>query len=494
MCDGQDLGAQTCETLGHEPGLLACNADCTYDTSGCGWWDAAWAFRMPITLERAGGNKNDGQVLIALDTFNLTQAAKLEPDCADLRFVDSDGRTVLAHWVEGGCNRAALLTQIWVQVDLLAAGTSTIWLYYGNPAAANTSLPWSQAFLVPHMADCPAGWQEQSAFVGRFPIAHTPDSTDFALGAPTHHHGQVSCADPRDSNGAVGASATPAVHAVGAHYHADFAVSIDATDVVPPHVNVAFCSTDDLIFSPDARAMFAHVGLRVNWEMDSEHFNGRFLRGYSPQAPIAQLGGRASHRHSFEGETTHPENIVSSDPVFKPDVGNDEAVSTENHTHDIVAGHTVEAANLPPFYTLRFEYPTAPEMALAAMILAVAVETDDATARHMPPLGWRWFDAPSGRLLRGAQTPGEVGGNETHRHDVEMETAPPSGSILNVSTVGSGNPFVLAGHTHECDELSEMVSTDGGSNYPELIPVYLIERRTSDAEVEIGWQQEQTVP
>jgi hypothetical protein len=34
-CDGTNLGASTCATLGFSGGTLACNAGCTFDTSGC---------------------------------------------------------------------------------------------------------------------------------------------------------------------------------------------------------------------------------------------------------------------------------------------------------------------------------------------------------------------------------------------------------------------------------------------------------------------------
>jgi len=35
-CDGADLAGQTCQSLGFASGSLACNSDCSFDTSGCG--------------------------------------------------------------------------------------------------------------------------------------------------------------------------------------------------------------------------------------------------------------------------------------------------------------------------------------------------------------------------------------------------------------------------------------------------------------------------
>ncbi|MFO0549821.1 MAG: hypothetical protein U0271_15620 [Polyangiaceae bacterium] len=34
-CDGSELSAMTCDEIGMGEGTLACNADCTFDTSGC---------------------------------------------------------------------------------------------------------------------------------------------------------------------------------------------------------------------------------------------------------------------------------------------------------------------------------------------------------------------------------------------------------------------------------------------------------------------------
>jgi len=35
VCDGDNLGGQTCASLGYDSGILSCKLDCTFDTSGC---------------------------------------------------------------------------------------------------------------------------------------------------------------------------------------------------------------------------------------------------------------------------------------------------------------------------------------------------------------------------------------------------------------------------------------------------------------------------
>ncbi len=39
-CDGDDLGGETCESLGYEPGNLGCDGSCRYDPTPCGGGDA----------------------------------------------------------------------------------------------------------------------------------------------------------------------------------------------------------------------------------------------------------------------------------------------------------------------------------------------------------------------------------------------------------------------------------------------------------------------
>lgn len=41
QCDGTNFGSQTCIGLGLDDGVLHCNTDCTFDTTGCGGEDPA---------------------------------------------------------------------------------------------------------------------------------------------------------------------------------------------------------------------------------------------------------------------------------------------------------------------------------------------------------------------------------------------------------------------------------------------------------------------
>ncbi len=104
------------------------------------WWNKAWTHRQKLTLNTgADGAKLSGSLDNAVALVRLHDGnfgfAKAAADGSDLRFVAADG-TLLPHEVESfdGVMREAF---VWVKLPSLAAGTTTVNLYYGavDPAA-----------------------------------------------------------------------------------------------------------------------------------------------------------------------------------------------------------------------------------------------------------------------------------------------------------------------------------------------------------------------
>jgi hypothetical protein len=104
------------------------------------WYSSSWLYRKAITINNTK-NANaltDYQVSITIDTASLISAGKMRSDCGDIRFTDSDGTTIINHWIESGINTAS--TKIWVKIPSIpASSTKTIYIYYGNPSATTTS-------------------------------------------------------------------------------------------------------------------------------------------------------------------------------------------------------------------------------------------------------------------------------------------------------------------------------------------------------------------
>ncbi len=134
-------------------------------SSGTGWYNLAWSWRKPLTINHAlvsGGSSLTGfPVLFSVTDPNLATAANGggtgKADGTDILFTASDGVTKLNHEIES-YNPATGQTVAWVQVPSLSPATDTlIYVYYGNPSAPNEQNiagSWDSNYLaVYHMAN-----------------------------------------------------------------------------------------------------------------------------------------------------------------------------------------------------------------------------------------------------------------------------------------------------------------------------------------------------
>lgn len=108
------------------------------------WWQPDWNYRKPITIDAspAGANLSSSlgrtPVLVRLHTGNFVFDG-VNDNGSDLRFVLQDDKTVLNHQIEM-FNPLLGIAMIWVDMpEILATEPQTIWMYYGNAAAPQTS-------------------------------------------------------------------------------------------------------------------------------------------------------------------------------------------------------------------------------------------------------------------------------------------------------------------------------------------------------------------
>jgi len=105
------------------------------------WWDSLWTKRERLSFNNIdqGEDLIDFPVLVRLDPGRIDYS-QASAQREDLRFVDADG-SLLAYeiesWNVGGTSI------VWVQVPRIDAYSDSdyIWLYYGNPAAAEGQNP-----------------------------------------------------------------------------------------------------------------------------------------------------------------------------------------------------------------------------------------------------------------------------------------------------------------------------------------------------------------
>lgn len=105
---------------------------------GGDWWNAAWSHRVRISFDNSVQNEtlSNMPVGIRLTPERLDYAA-VGTDGQDLRFVDADGTTLLAHEIE--LWQLDATSTVWLRVPAIDAQSSTdhVWLYYGNAGATD---------------------------------------------------------------------------------------------------------------------------------------------------------------------------------------------------------------------------------------------------------------------------------------------------------------------------------------------------------------------
>jgi len=146
------------------------------------WWDPAWGYRVRVSFDAA---VLEAQVGAFEDLIDIPLAVRLEesgidpvkigPDGADVRFVAADNVTALPYEIErrpsgtgGGGGVVGAGAVFWVKVPSIRKGDlrNYVWLYYGNPDAADAQQPaevWSADYVgVWHLGE-PAGERQDSA-------------------------------------------------------------------------------------------------------------------------------------------------------------------------------------------------------------------------------------------------------------------------------------------------------------------------------------------
>ncbi|MEM5804689.1 MAG: DUF2341 domain-containing protein [Candidatus Aenigmatarchaeota archaeon] len=100
------------------------------------WDKSGWQYRRNITLnENSGFSLTNYSLKMLIDTETLWLEGKVQWNCDDLRFLDSDGAE-LSYWIKDGDCRSSQ-TPVWVKIPHLAAGESRdITMYYGNSGAS----------------------------------------------------------------------------------------------------------------------------------------------------------------------------------------------------------------------------------------------------------------------------------------------------------------------------------------------------------------------
>lgn len=157
-CDDTCTGTNICGENGF--GITGqCGPDCR--------WLTGWGYRQSFTISNTGGTVTNVQVQLPMNTSILVGEGKMLADGGDIRVTKSDGLTLVPYVIESGINTGQ--TSLWVKVDTLPAGISTLYLYYGNAAASSQSNPagvWVQNVIGNSSFESGGLWSTSSATNG----------------------------------------------------------------------------------------------------------------------------------------------------------------------------------------------------------------------------------------------------------------------------------------------------------------------------------------
>jgi len=150
----------------------------TYDL----WTDPAWTRMRPVTL-----TNNAGQLLYNYAVhLIINYDSDMRPDYGDLRFKhQSSGDVLLNYWIESYDSSSA---SAWVKIPYIPTGTSTMYLFYGNPSATSQSdfysvftdwqEHWPNDEQISYHGDTEGAWDPDVAFGnGEFLVAWEEGTT-----------------------------------------------------------------------------------------------------------------------------------------------------------------------------------------------------------------------------------------------------------------------------------------------------------------------------
>lgn len=254
------------------------------------WSDSNWLFRKSVAISNtSGGTLLNEDVLLTIDSAALVSAGKLQSNCNDFRFTDSDNSTYLQYWIEDGCNTTS--TKIWVRIPSLPSDGKTIYMYYGNSTTYSAQENWGGHLILLADATCPTGWTRDTNIDSKFPYGGS--SYGLTGGANSHGHGVITGSTDTVLNSTTSASLGFGLGVLNSHIHTNFSTSIDSSTVLPPYLNMLYCDSTSFTIPTGLISVFEST-VPTGWTRFSA------LDNYFPQgaSTYGGTGGSTTHTHT----------------------------------------------------------------------------------------------------------------------------------------------------------------------------------------------------
>ncbi len=421
-------------------------------------WLGGYNYRKPLVVSDPGTGDSGTQVLLTIDTAALVTATKLQADCDDLRFTNTS-QTALTYWIEYGCNTAT--TKVWVDTGQ-GSGDFSIYMYYGNPAAAAGTATWAGNVILMSNTTCPAGWTRYTTLDAKYPQgSSTAEGTG---GAASHTH--TTNTTTTGSGGVDGTTYTEDLFAAinELHTHTVSLTGASANNQ-PPYRDVIYCYRSTMPVTVATTFIALYDTMPTGWTRTSA-FDTYFPRG---SATYGGAAGSATQSHLFTGYTgnytasyTDSVGIEGSCVPFSPEI----------HSHYVSLTSSSDSV-VPPYRDMFFALPNA-TATLPSGVIALFTTA--------PPMGWNRYAALDGVFPRGNSTAGTTGGAATHYHTITGNTQG-SGEIWGCDVVPYSG-YMSAYHTH-----SVSLTSDTQSHIPEYVTELFYKQMRDDSTYTEGTEE-----
>jgi hypothetical protein len=411
------------------------------------WFNTNWLYRKALVVNNPGGTKLDEDVLITIDTAALITAGKLQSNCADLRFVNSDDASILSYWIEAGCNTST--TNIWVRVPYFTSGDKTIYQYYGNASATAGESSWTGNFIILSDTSCATGWTRVGDLDNRFPRGATAYGT---TGGSTSHSHTVSGTTASSGGGTLTNVSTGTSQSPDQYNHShSFSGNGPSVTHTPPYRDMIFCKKAKLDIPTNSILIFNTTSV-ADWTRFSA-LDNVFPRGAAAYG--TSTAGASSHTHTFTFNNTGTGGGAGSAGACTE---NCLSPSSPGHYHQGGNSSTPSATannNIPPYLEVIYmKKDTAGILTNERPIAIINIEDI--------PIGWERFVSLDSKFPRGSATYGANSSTSVHTHSGSRSTGTPSSTQL---VLKPGDRTLVSGsHTH---------SMSWTSNSPSHLPPYL---------------------
>ncbi|NLZ24656.1 DUF2341 domain-containing protein, partial [Candidatus Dojkabacteria bacterium] len=416
-----------------------------------GWFNSSWLYRRSLHVSGSGSSLLSEEILIEYDTESLILSNKLLPNCADLRFVDSDNHSLLQYWIEGGCNTTT--THIWVRIPTIPRGGKTIYMYYGNTEAVSAQEAWHGKFFLLNNQTCETNWEIESnptnPFYQKFFMGLNEYGQSGGEAKHTHNESNVT-KEMLEGTLAVklGEDSTVAKE----HKH-KVSFETERSEILPPYYDLLVCSNSQLTLPTNSILLF-------DKESPKEFTRFKELDNKFPR------GSDTPNTFSDEGEHTHHIeniNIENLADTSKCALGNTE-ISSLKHIHTLESLSVSKEKIMPPYIEMIFAQNENSTMAPSGSITISSA---------LPPLGWALFEPLENRFPLGQSEYGNTGGSETHAHSYNI-TLSKSKELEKCSLSTGKQNFAVGQHNHNLSGELQL-----GSSIPPYISVLYIKKKDS---------------